>query len=138
MDKLSPVAWTKTYEGKPYSNVLVFEKPENDLNGWYPLYLHPQEIWKNKVYIWQVWDEELGAYYIDIDRKTARDIPLYTHPAQDESSSSQQARLVPLSDDELKNVIYAVEDKFGMSLIGGIAIARAIEQAHGIGVKDED
>ena len=45
--------------------------------------------------------------------------PLYTHPAP-----SWQG----LSDDEIMKVIEACEDKLGRHLIGGIMIARAVEQ----------
>jgi len=62
--------------------------------------------------------------------------PLYTHPAQDETSSSQQARLVPLSDDEICKIYEDIRwDIRGTDIV--IDFARAIEQAHGIGVKDE-
>ena len=44
---------------------------------------------------------------------------VYTHPHQWQG----------LTDDEMKKVIYAVEDKFKMQATCSIAIARAIEQA---------
>lgn len=51
--------------------------------------------------------------------------PLYTHPAQ------------PLSDDEICKVLGITGNEEPRYIRERIADARAIEQAHGIGVKDE-
>ena len=51
--------------------------------------------------------------------------PLYTHPAQ------------PLSDEEIEKIADETDLVFATSTMWVKAFARAIEQAHGIGVKDE-
>lgn len=56
----------------------------------------------------------------DFGKAISTATPLYTHPAP-----SWQG----LSDDEMVKIIEACEDKFDRHLLGGIMIARAIEQA---------
>lgn len=67
----------------------------------------------------------IDTHGISKEKFIENDIPVYINPPSREQ----------LSDDDVRKVIYAIEDKFGMALIGGWAIARAIEKAHGIGVK---
>ena len=58
--------------------------------------------------------------------------PVYTHPAQDETSSSQQACLVPLSDDEIASIDAKMLGEMLTTDEWIVRFARAIEQAHGI------
>lgn len=105
-----------------------------------------------------MYQREDGAGTLNFDRNFAlidkgyKETPLYTHPAQpltrdwigtvleraDKDEAFRKGLIgelaQQLSDDEMKKVIYAVEDKFGMQATCAIAIVRATEQAHGIGV----
>ena len=63
-------------------------------------------------------DGDTGLWFAKQDERYS--IAIYTHPIQPWQG---------LTDDEMKKVIYAVEDKFKMHATCSIAIARAIEQA---------
>jgi hypothetical protein len=65
-------------------------------------------------------------FHGDLGLKGLKAIPLYTHPAQ------------PLSDDEIERLADAITIKWHIYDFDMVKFARAIEQAHHIGVKDEN
>jgi hypothetical protein len=115
---------------------LEIQKQEYDINEMIDK-ITPENLQEPVAWIKYEWRVYEGQEYpmTDIQEHDNGGIPLYTHPAQDETSSSQQARLVPLSDDEIEKMAKEMElNEIGFLIYKGMV--RAIEQAHGIGVKE--
>jgi hypothetical protein len=89
----------------------ALEQPAQEPVAW----RNPNDDDRRHAFMWHGKLRDKGKYTI----------PLYTHPAQ------------PLSDDEIERLADAITIKWHIYDFDMVKFARAIEQAHHIGVKDE-